>query len=206
LINIVVVDDNKVTCIGIRRSVDQATNFKVIGEAEDAREAAELCSSLEPDTILMDACMPFLNGIRGTENIISQILSTKIIIITGSGNSHKTQALMSSGAKGYCLKEIDSADLVNGIRQVREDDTGSDSSITNPGSKSRDLNSDRFGLSSRELQVTDLIVEGRTNKEIGLKLHLSANTIKSHLKTIMGKLSCTDRTQLAVKAVREKLI
>jgi DNA-binding NarL/FixJ family response regulator len=216
------------TRAGIKFFIEQDQDIKVIGEAKDGEEGMELCNTLNPDIILMDVNMPILNGIEAAKRISANSSTVKIIMLTSIGNEEEIRASLTAGANGYCLKDINDSRLIAAIKGVTGGDIWLDSSIagsllqTNQKQSNesqvshtdgdhkagRDGNnqSSLYKLSEREMQIINLIVEGKTNQKIASELFLSVDTVKSHLKTIMDKLSVSDRTQAAVKAVREGLI
>jgi DNA-binding NarL/FixJ family response regulator len=221
LIQILIVDDHEMTRAGIKFFIEQDQDIKTIGEAKNGQEAISLCASLKPDIVLMDVNMPILNGIEAAKKISIEHNGIKIIMLTSIGNEEEIRASFSAGANGYCLKDINDSRLIAAIKGVSEGDVWLDSSIAgsllqtsqnNSGSSNNGFISEGhnhnnpYKLSEREMQIINLIVEGKTNQKIASELFLSVDTVKSHLKTIMDKLSVSDRTQAAVKAVREGLI
>ena len=160
--------------------------------------------------------MPVMNGLTAAKAISSNCPETKIIILTSDNSEHEILSAFSAGANGYCLKNIEDERLIAAIHSVAKGDFWIDSAIAggilnllplqDKTARLVDSIENKFDLSEREKQVLTLIVEGKTNQVIASNLHLSVDTIKSHLKSIMDKLSVNDRTQAAVKAVREGLI
>lgn len=214
MIQVLIVDDHEMTRTGIKFFIEQDQDLKVIGEACNGEEAVTLCHSLNPDVVLMDVNMPVLNGIDAAKKISREIPIVKIIMLTAIGNEEEIKASFTAGSNGYCLKDINDSRLIAAIKGVSAGDIWLDSSIagtllqlTPKGNISLSNNNHiGFGLSEREMQVISLIVQGKTNQKIASELFLSVDTVKSHIKTIMDKLSANDRTQAAVKAVREGLI
>ncbi len=222
LIRVLVVDDHAMTRAGIKFYIEQDPRIKVIAEASTGEESIGLSADLSPDVVVMDLYMPITNGIEASKKIRNNNPNTKIIILTSHSGKNEVSAALSAGINGYCLKDVSNERLVSAINSVFNGDIWIDSSIAtdflclmspqgeislNGGSNSTpNPSSDRFSLTERELAVLGLIVSGKTNQEIASVLFLSVDTIKSHLKTIMTKLNVNDRTQAAVKAVREGLI
>ncbi len=203
------------TRTGVKFFIEQDPDIKVIGEASNGEEGIALCNSLNPDVVLMDVNMPILNGIESAKIIATKSPNTKIIMLTAFDNQDEIRASLTAGANGYCLKDINDSRLIAAIKGVIAGDIWLDSSIAgslleslrnNGNNKQEEHQATGFGLSEREMQVIARIVEGKTNQKIAAELYLSVDTVKSHLKTIMDKLSVSDRTQAAVKAVREGLI
>jgi two-component system, NarL family, response regulator LiaR len=216
LIRVLLADDHSVTRRGIRAFVEKDPRIEIIDEARDGQEAITLSASLSPAVILMDIEMPLMDGIEATKAIRLNQPAIKVIMLSSHSSDKIILASLSAGANGYCLKDIDDDRLIMAIHTVAKGDYWIDSSIAdsvlrllpleNSQATSGNHNHNRFNLSEREIQVLTLIVEGKTNQIIASHLHLSVDTIKNHLKTIMDKLSVSDRTQAAVKAVREELI
>jgi len=214
LIRVLLVDDHSVTRRGIKLFLEKDPLIKIVDEATDGQEAINCCKNLSPSVVLMDIEMPLMDGIEATKLIRLNQPSIKIIMLSSHNSDKIILESLSAGANGYCLKDIDDDRLITAIHAVAKGDYWIDSSIASyvlnhlpTESKAGPANkTNRFNLSEREIQVLTLIVEGKTNQSIANQLHLSVDTIKNHLKTIMDKLSVTDRTQAAVKAVREDLI
>ncbi len=216
LIRVLLVDDHAVTRAGIKAYIKDFPQIKIVEEATNGEEAISKCAALSPAVVLMDIEMPLIDGITATKTIRSNQPEVKIIMLSSHNSERMILQSFSAGASGYCLKDIDMDRLVTAIHSVSRGDVWIDASIANyilgllPAEstppRSNSDNSQRFNLTEREIQILALIVEGKTNQAIASALHLSVDTIKNHLKTIMDKLSVTDRTQAAVKAVREELI
>jgi DNA-binding NarL/FixJ family response regulator len=217
LISVLIVDDHEMTRTGVKFFLEQDSDIQVIGEAKNGEEGITLCASLKPDVVLMDVNMPVLNGIESAKRITAAHPDIKIIMLTAFDNIEEIRASLTAGVNGYCLKDISDSRLIAAIKGVIAGDIWLDSSIAGSLLQSLPYNNeikegdghhqtDSFGLSDREMQVIAGIVEGKTNQKIASELYLSVDTVKSHLKTIMDKLSVSDRTQAAVKAVREGLI
>jgi len=214
LIRVLLVDDHSVTRRGIKAFIEKDPMINVVNEATDGHEAITLCESFSPSVVLMDIEMPLMDGIEATKAIRLKQPSIKIIMLSSHNSERIITDSLAAGANGYCSKDINDDRLITAIHAVAKGDFWIDSSIADSllrhlGTENKttvSANANRFNLSEREIQVLTLIVEGKTNQAIALELHLSVDTIKNHLKTIMDKLSVTDRTQAAVKAVREELV
>ncbi len=219
LIRVLLVDDHALTRRGIRAFIEKDPQITVIDEATNGQEAITLCASMSPAVVLMDIEMPLMDGIEATRVIRSSQADIKIIMLSSHTGDKMILASLSAGAQGYCSKDVDDDRLTIAIHAVAKGDYWLDSSIASSlislllplesklsRSTPDTVDHDHFGLSERELQVLNLIVEGKTNQAIASDLHLSVDTIKNHLKSIMNKLSVSDRTQAAVKAIREELI
>ncbi len=222
LIRALIVDDHGMTRAGIKFFIEQDPTIKVVGEASNGEEALAVYASLNPDIIVMDLYLPIVNGIETSKSLLAKYPEAKIIILTSHSGKNEVTAALAVGVRGYCLKDVSNTRLVSAIQSVFNGDLWIDSSIVDsflwllsqqsnaennevPTKQIKAHGQSRFSLSERELKVLELIVAGKTNQEIANDLFLSVDTIKSHLKTVMSKLNVDDRTQAAVKAVREGL-
>jgi DNA-binding NarL/FixJ family response regulator len=224
-INIFIVEDYEITRVGLRLTLAQVGDFKVVGEAEDGQSAVQKAIDSGADVVLMDIGLPVLDGIDATRQIKSQSPETKVIMLTSHDNDRDVFAALSAGADGYCLKEVGSSQLANAIRAVFEGVAWLDAGIARKVLKACSNNAaspappvvnsasarmkpgyNASPLSQRELDVLLLVVEGQSNQEIADKLVLSVETVKTHMRHIMEKLAVTDRTQAAVKAMREGIV
>lgn len=195
----------------------------VAGEAENGEKAVELVASLRPDLVLMDVEMPVLDGIEASKRIKELYPETAIIMLTSHDCERDIYAALAAGAGGYCLKNVASERLYAAIRCVSVGDIWIDATIAGKVLKhykwvveseieekeslsvkgQDDLPSP---LSTRELDVLYLLVDGLTNQEIADKLIISLATAKTHVRSILNKLAVDDRTQAAVQAMRRGLV
>ncbi len=208
---ILLAEDHEVTRLGLRMFLEGAEKIKVIGEAADGRETIRLVDELKPDLVLLDVKMPEMDGIEAARVLRQKYPDLKIVMMTSSKDENDIFAALAAGANGYCTKEVSDDRLLMAIASVMGGDLWLDASVASkvlqvlpqPG-KSEDGN--HQDLSERELEVLKLIVEGVGNAEIAKRLFISQNTVKSHIKHLLEKLSVSDRTQAAVKAIREGLV
>lgn len=212
---IFIAEDHEITRVGLRLTLDQVEDFQVVGEAEDGKTTVEKVLDLNPDIVLMDIGLPDRNGIDATRQIKEKASDVRVIILTSHDNDRDVFAALGAGADGYCLKEISADQLMMAIRTVAGGAAWLDpgvatrvlkASASRQGGQSARGGSSSSPLSVREIDVLRLVVEGMSNQEIAEKLHLSVETIKTHMRHIMEKLAVTDRTQAAVKAMREGLV
>jgi NarL family two-component system response regulator LiaR len=216
LITIVIAEDHEITRVGLKLTLEQAKDFKVIGEAEDGQSAVDKVVELAPTVVLMDIGLPYMDGIEATQRIKSLRPETRVIMLTSHDNDQDIFAALSGGADGYCLKEISSHQLTMAIRTVADGAAWLDPGVANrvlracstpaPAVQQDDKMLTPSPLSQREVDVLRLVVEGMSNQEIAERLVLSVETIKTHMRHIMEKLAVTDRTQAAVKAMRQGLV
>lgn len=213
-IKVFVAEDHEITRIGLTMAINQA-GFQVVGQAHDGAEAVKEVLSLQPHIVLMDIGLPNIDGIEATRQIKSALPSTRVIMLTSHQSDQDIFAALAAGAEGYCLKEISTSQLMLAIKTVADGAAWLD-----PGIAGRVLRSNvaaaapnmpktagnSNALTTRELQVLRLLVEGSSNQKIAEALCLSPETVKTHMRNIMDKLAVSDRTQAAVKAMREKLV
>jgi DNA-binding NarL/FixJ family response regulator len=210
-ITVLLAEDHVVTRLGLRMFLESAPDIKVVGEAGDGHEAVKLAKELQPDIVLLDVVMPEMDGIEAARLLKAQSADLKIIMMTSSRDEQDIFAALAAGASGYCTKDVSDDRLLTAIATVIKGDLWLDASVAGKvlgalPSPSSQQDSSHQELSEREMDVLKLIVEGVPNSEISKRLFISPNTVKSHIKHVLDKLSVSDRTQAAVKAIREGLV
>jgi DNA-binding NarL/FixJ family response regulator len=210
-LSLLIVDDDPMMRLGLTAALGQQANFTIAGEATDGRQAIDQASALQPDIILMDVGMPGIDGIAATQTIKAQFPDMRVVVLTSHTDETEIIAALSSGADAYCIKGTDVEALANAIRVAAAGAAYLDPQIAQKVMQNltpaRPKSADNEGLlSDREYEVLELIVEGLSNTEIGQKLYLSPNTVKTYVKGIMNKLVVSDRVQAAVAAVRRGLV
>ncbi|CAN5590048.1 response regulator transcription factor [soil metagenome] len=217
-INIFIAEDHEITRVGLRLTLEHVPGFAVVGEAADGKMTVKKVAELKPHVVLMDIGLPLMDGIDATTKIKQEVPGTRVIMLTSHDNDRDIFAALGAGADGYCLKEVSGAQLVMAIRAVADGVAWLAPGVASrvlracataspvPGETSAKANSLASPLSQRELEVLKLVVEGLSNQEIADKLILSVETVKTHMRHIMEKLAVSDRTQAAVKAMREGLV
>jgi DNA-binding NarL/FixJ family response regulator len=221
-VDIFIAEDYEITRVGLRLTLKNVPGFNLVGEAENGKVAVEEVIRLRPNVVLMDIGLPVMDGIAATKQIKTATTNTRVIMLTSHDNDQDIFAALSAGADGYCLKEASGSQLVSAIRAVAEGVAWLDAGIAGrvlkvfgaappavvskaPSRYSRTA-AHASNLSQRELDVLLLVVEGLSNQEIANKLILSVETVKTHMRHIMEKLAVSDRTQAAVKAMREGIV
>lgn len=206
------------TRIGLKSAIKVFKNIELVGDSDNAKNAIKEILELKPDVVLMDIGLSGMNGLEATRTIKSLMPSTKIIILTSHNKEGEVLAALGSGATGYCLKDISSSLLEEVIKMIYKGICWIDSSLISyvlkylP--KIENLNNlnniqlvgTKYKLSSRELNILELLVSGKSNEEIAKEANISVHTAKAHISNIFSKLSVKDRVQAAVKAVKEKII
>lgn len=218
-INIFIAEDHEITRVALRLTLEHVPGFSVVGEAADGKMTVKKVAELKPQVVVMDIGLPLLDGINATTKIKQEVPGTRVIMLTSHDNDRDIFAALGAGADGYCLKEASSTQLVMAIRAVADGVAWLAPGVASrvlracataapaPGAESpTKSNALASPLSQRELEVLKLVVEGLSNQEIADKLILSVETVKTHMRHIMEKLAVSDRTQAAVKAMREGLV
>ncbi len=217
-ISIVIVEDFKLTRVGLRCALNANPDLEVIAECEDAIEGIKQIQTLKPDVVLMDLGLPMMNGIEAMVKIREFSSDIKIIALTSHDREEEVVAALSSGANAYCLKDIDPAKLADVIRDVANGVCWIDSMVANlalkaiPKTESTDLltgkisDQSRIPLTEREFEVLKHLVAGKSNTEIAKELIVSVHTAKAHVCSILQKMCVNDRVQAAVKAVKEGMV
>lgn len=211
MIRILVVDDHAILRDGIRSLLESQEDILVVGEAGDGSEALEVISTLLPDIVLMDISMPKTNGLEATRLIKERFPHVKVLILTQHDNREYIAPALGAGASGYVLKRSGRREMLNAIRQVHEQGAFLTNKITQEvlqeysrpgynGSKTEPR------LTDRERQVLQLIVEGKSNKEIALALSISPKTVSVHRTNIMSKLDVQNTVELVRVATSHPLV
>lgn len=213
-LSLVIVEDQLITRAGLKMILEAAPDLRVIGEADDGPSGVRQTLELKPALVLMDILLPGFDGIEATKQIKAALPQTRVLMLTTFERSEDVFAALGAGADGYCLKTIDGPQLHNAIRAVAQGAAWLDAGIakrvldgvgkTPVAPKAQDKS--KFALSAREVEVLQLIVEGLSNQEIADRLTVSAETVKTHVRHVMEKLVVSDRTQAAVKALRQGLV
>lgn len=209
-IKVLVADDHKVVREGLRTLIEKQPGMEVIAEAENGRMALKLIKKLSPDIALMDIAMPDLNGIEATRQIVAEAPGTKVIALSMHSDRQFVTRMMSAGASGYLLKDCAFEEVARAIRSVMARQTYLSPEIVTIVVKAflrRSEPSDSMlsVISPREREVLQLIAEGKTTKQIALRLHISAKTVDTHRRNIMDKLDIHSIAELTKYAIREGL-
>ena len=207
MIRVLIADDHTVLRHGLRMILNEAEGITVVGEATDGLEAVDRAQALAPDVILMDVNMPRMDGVEATRRISAAQPETRVVILTVSDKDRDLIGAIKAGARGYLLKSAESSEVLEAIRRVAAGEAILPPALT--GRVLDELASPTPGPSSlteRELEVLALITEGLSNKEIAAALHVSLNTVKTHVRHILEKLDLRSRSEAAAYAVRAGLV
>ena len=199
---------------GFRKMLELEDDIQVVGEAPDGRQAVALAKKLRPEVILMDIAMPSLNGLEATRQILKALPATKIVILSAHGDDAYVQSAIESGAVGFLLKQTSAHDVCRAIREVQKGKTFFSPSITKRIDHLNPKSTDRAGavskraaqLTSREIEVLQLIAEGKANKETASELGIGVKTVEKHREHLMQKLGIHDTAGLTRYAISAGII
>jgi DNA-binding NarL/FixJ family response regulator len=202
-ISILLVDDHSLVRRGFRRLLEDARDITVVGEASDGAEAVRLAEQLRPQVIVMDCALPGMSGLDATRRILQKFPDTAILMLSMHSEDTWVHQAMAAGARGYILKSAVDMELVTAIRRVVAGEVVLDPQLSRAATLKGEGKS---GLTVRELEVLQLIVAGKSNKEIAADLDLSANTVAVHRANIMDALGIHKTADLVVYAIRSGLV
>jgi DNA-binding NarL/FixJ family response regulator len=202
-ISVLLVDDHSLVRRGFRRILEDESDIEVTGEASDGPEAIRLAQELQPKVIVMDCAMPGMNGLQATREILGKNPQTLVLMLSMHPEDTLVRQALQAGARGYILKNAVDLELGAAIRRVVAGDTVLDSQLERPASLKGERNT---GLTRRELEILQMIVDGKSNKEIAAVLDLSANTVSVHRANIMDALGIHKTAELVVYAIRNGLV
>jgi DNA-binding NarL/FixJ family response regulator len=202
-ITVLLVDDHALVRRGFRRMLEDEPDISVVGEAGDGSEAVRIARELHPQVIVMDCALPRMNGLDATRQILEDFPETAVLMLSMHSESTWVRQAIDAGAKGYILKNAMNLELGPAVRRVAGGETVFDPQVAQPSALKGERNS---GLTPRELEVLQMIVNGKSNKEIAAELDLSANTVAVHRANIMNALDIHKTAELVVYAIRAGLV
>lgn len=202
-ISILLVDDHSLVRRGFRRLLEDARDITVVGEASEGAEAIRLAEQLRPQVIVMDCALPGMSGLDAARRILQKFPDTAILMLSMHSEDTWVNQAMDAGARGYILKSAVDMELITAIRRVVAGEIVLDPQLSRATTLKGERNS---GLTVRELEVLQLIVAGKSNKEIAADLDLSANTVAVHRANIMDALGIHKTADLVVYAIRSGLV
>jgi DNA-binding NarL/FixJ family response regulator len=213
-ITVLVADDHTVVREGFRKILELEDDFEVVGEAEDGRQAVALVKQLRPAVVVMDIAMPVLNGLEATRQILKAVPSTRILILTAHNDDAYVKSATESGAVGFLLKQAPTRILAEGIREVNKGHTYFGPFIAKLLPQRERKSVDRAGrsktrkgcLTSREMEVLQLIAEGKANKQIAAELGIGMKTVETHRERLIAKLKIHNIAGLTRHAISEGII
>ncbi len=202
-ISVLLVDDHSLVRRGFRRILEDEPDITVAGEAGDGLQAIKLAEELRPKVIVMDCAMPGMNGLEATRQILAKDPQSLVLMLSMHPEETLVRQALDAGARGYVLKNAVDLELGAAIRRVAKGETVLDSQLKRPAP----LKGKRHAaLTPRELEVLQMIVDGKSNKEIASALDLSANTVAVHRANMMDTLGIHKAAELVVYAIRNGLV
>ena len=202
-ITVLLVDDHALVRRGFRRLLEDDTDIQVVGEGSNGEEALRLTTELKPHVIVMDAAMPGTGGLEATRNILAKHPKAAIIMLSMHSEETLVRQALKAGARGYVLKNALELDLAAAVKRVAAGEQVIDPALIKPDPLPGERNR---RLTPRELEVLQLICDGLSNKEIAVKLDLSANTVAVHRANIMNTLGVHKTAELVVYALQNGLV
>jgi len=213
-ITVLLAEDHTIVREGLRKMLELEADLKVVGEVRDGRKAISMAMELRPDVVLMDIAMPGLNGLEATRQLVKAYPGIRIIILTAHNDDAYVQKAIEAGASGYLLKQTSSHDVCRAIREVHNGKTLFSPSVARRLARIAPQLSGRPGsirgkaaqLTSREMEVLQLIAEGKANKETAAELSISIKTVEKHRGHLMEKLDIHDTAGLTRYAIAAGII
>jgi DNA-binding NarL/FixJ family response regulator len=212
-ISVLLVDDHTVVRQGLRALLSLEEDIEVVGEAENGRQALQMAAKTTPDIVLMDVVMPLMNGLEGTRQMIKNVPSAKVLVLSSYSDDDYVQQLTAVGASGYLTKQTAGNDLLLAIREVQKGNAFFSPAIAK---RLRDRCRQAFAdgqplkknveLTSRESEVLQLIAEGLPNKQIAGELGISIKTVEKHRQQVMNKLHIHDVAGLTRYAISKGVV
>jgi len=213
-ITVLLADDHMIVREGIRALLEAEDDIEVVGEAQTGRQAVQLTKRLRPDVVVMDIGMPLLNGLEATRQILKAVRATRVLILSAHGDDEYIRQAVILGAAGYLIKETSANLLSKAIREVEKGNAFFSPSIANrlhclsleSPEECVGLRRKKAGLSSREVEVLQLVAEGKANKQVARELGISVKTVEKHRQHLMSKLDLHDTAGLTRYAIAAGII
>ena len=211
-ITVLLAEDHPIVRVGFRTLLKHERDIEVVGEAATGRQAVALAKKLRPDVVVMDIAMPLLNGLEATRQIRKALPGTKVLMLSAHNDDAYVDQAIASGAAGFLHKQTSSHDLSRAIREVQNGNTFFSPAIAKrlqdqkSPADSKLLRKRVAHLSSRELEVLQLIAEGRPNKQVADELGISIKTVEKHRQSMMQKLNIHDVAGLTRYAIGAGII
>ena len=207
-IRVLIVDDHPITCKGIRELLEPVAGISVVGEAHTGQEALQKINELKPTVVLLDMRLPDMNGVEVIRKAYKTGSNAHILGLSSYNDREFISELLTYGASGYLLKDEVPEEIIQAVRGVAHGEVGWVSRKV-AAMLSQILVKEQAGgaeLTPRELKVLNLVVNGKTNNQIGIALGISPKTVEKHLHVIFQKLGVVSRVEAAILAVRENLV
>lgn len=206
-IRVLIADDHAIVRSGIRALLETVDSIEVVGEAADGQQAVAAVARRQPDVVLMDLEMPVMDGIETIRQVMAQWPETRILVLTSFATDDRVLPAVKAGALGYLLKDSEPDALIQAIRQVHRGESSLHPKIARKLmlelSRPPAQPTTADPLTTREVEVLQVVAQGLSNQEIADKLVISEATVRSHISNILSKLHLVSRTQVALYALRE---
>jgi DNA-binding NarL/FixJ family response regulator len=212
-ITLLLAEDHTIVREGLRQMLELEPDFKIVGEAADGRQAVAQVAILRPDVVLMDIAMPRLNGLEATRQILKTFPATRVLILSAHHDDDYVRSATEAGAAGFLLKQASAHELCGAVREVRAGRTFFSPLVSRrltrlkapPGRAGKSTGA-AAPLTSREMEVLQLIAEGKANKETAAELGISLKTVEKHRAHLMVKLDIHDTAGLTRHAISTGVI
>ncbi|GAA2632885.1 response regulator transcription factor [Dactylosporangium fulvum] len=205
MISVLLIDDHPVVRAGVRGMLGGVPDVTVLGEAASGADGVAAATALRPDVVLMDLRMPGMDGVTATAAILAAVPDTRVVVLTTYETDADILRAVEAGASGYLLKDATPEELLHAVRAAARGET-----VLAPSVAARLLDRvrgpQRPALTPREVQVLRLVGRGLSNAEIGVELHITEATVKTHLLRVFAKLDVTDRTAAVTTAMADGLL
>jgi DNA-binding NarL/FixJ family response regulator len=213
-ITVLLAEDHTIVREGLRKMLELEDGFDVVGEAKDGREAVALAKKLRPEVVLMDIAMPLLNGLEATRQVLKAVPGAKVLILSAHSDDAYVQNAADSGAVGFLLKQTSAHDVCRAIREIEKGNRFFTPSISERFDHLNPRQPGRSGLgrkkavmlTSREMEVLQLIAEGNANKQTASELGIGIKTVEKHREHLMAKLNIHDTAGLTRYAISAGII
>jgi DNA-binding NarL/FixJ family response regulator len=213
-ITVLLAEDHDIVREGLRKLLEAESDIEVGGEAATGRQAVERTKKLRPAVVVMDIAMPLLNGLEATRQIRLAVRDTKVLILSAHSDDAYVEQVTALGAAGYLIKQTSAHFLSKAIREVQKGNTFFSPSIAKQLHNHYQKSPDRAGLlkkkgdrlSSREVEVLQLIAEGQANKQVATELGISVKTVEKHRQRLMEKLNVHETAGLTRYAIAAGII
>jgi DNA-binding NarL/FixJ family response regulator len=213
-ITVLLAEDHTIVREGLRALLDAQGDIEVVGEAQTGRQAVQLTKRLRPDVVVMDIAMPLLNGLEATRRILKAVPGTRVLILSGYSDDEYVRQAVLLGAAGYLVKQTSAASLALAVREIQKGHAFFSPSIADRARGFQEECPDggrvrkrkKTALSSREVEVLQLIAEGKANKQVAAELGISVKTVEKHRQHLMRKLDLHDTAGLTRYAIAVGII
>jgi DNA-binding NarL/FixJ family response regulator len=214
LIKTLLADDHTIVREGLRALLLADKGIQVVGEAHNGREAVEMTAALRPDVVVMDIAMPLLNGLEATRQILAATPTVKVLILSAHSDDAYIDRVIAVGAVGFLIKQTSAQILASAIHEVTAGNAFYSPQVSKrlrdhyqqPDRAGGLMVKKATGLTSRELEVIQLVAEGHANKQVASELNISIKTVEKHRQHLMDKLNIHDTAGLTRYAISQGII